>query len=363
MLSLLVCSFVALILAVPLFYVIYRKFRPDADDFFFISLIVFLFRYRKVDFAAYMKSHRSAFSKARKSGEYVDGVCNYFKVMQGLMKVVSGPFWHFVPMTKGKSCKECHKQFHDTLVKFLSAKSTDRILELGCGYGGIAREVAKISGASVTGITVAQEEIDGGTDLIQEAGLEVNCKLVQGNYHKMPFERESFDKAFCIYSLKYSANLVSALTDVARVLRKGGRFVLYEIMVTEKFDWNNKQHRHHTEAISFSSCMPQLHTKQAFCDSAQRVGLKFMLEADLGRKSSEGPWYSCFERHGVLSAYSLLKRSWPLQLVKFGESSGFLGRGCTDFFEHCIAHPITDYVDAGRMGLISGVTMMVWEKK
>ena len=42
-------------------------------------------------------------------------------------------------------------RFHDVMVKYLDAKSGDRILEVGCGFGEAGRQVALRSGAKVTG--------------------------------------------------------------------------------------------------------------------------------------------------------------------------------------------------------------------
>merc|ERR1719191_1010112 len=152
-------------------------------------------------------------------------------------------------MTKGLSRKQCHDKFHHTTCKFLDAKPGDNILEFGCGFGEIGRQVAKISQASVTGLTMADEEIAGGNERIKKAGLEGKCSMVQGNYHKMPFDDQTFDKVFGVYTLKYSADLTTAIGEMARVLKPGGRFVSYEILISDAYDANNKQHRYFVDNI------------------------------------------------------------------------------------------------------------------
>lgn len=58
----------------------------------------------------------------------------------------------------------------------------------------------------------------------------------------MPFEDDSFDCAYAIYSLKYFVDLEPILKEVARVLKPGGRFVIYDLIKTSNFDENRPEH-------------------------------------------------------------------------------------------------------------------------
>jgi len=349
-------------LSLPLVGSVLRKLRdaiPDSDDQNILSFFALLMRYRSFDFTSFMRSHREALKRGQETGDFVPGVCNYYSVMADIITLGSGPFWHFVPMTKGRSRKECHEQFHHRVASFLGARPADKILEFGCGFGEIGRQVAKISGASVTGLTMADEEIDGGNERIKKAGLEGKCAMVQGNYHKMPFEDESFDKVFGVYTLKYSADLETALSEMARVLKPGGRFVSYEVLVSDKYDARNKQHKYYVDNISHSTCMPPLWHAQDVRGAAEQAGLVVKEEVDLCAAPSEREWYSCFETTGL---HRLLSSSVVLRLIKFAESLHILPKSFADFFDYCIVHPTTDFVHAGRLGIVTGAVMMVWEK-
>lgn len=348
-------------LSAPVLGPVLRKLQDglSPDDQNIMSFLVVLLRYRNVDFVSFMRSHREALKKGQETGDFVPGVCNYYRLMADLITVASGPFWHFVPMTKGKTRKECHDQFHHTMSKFLCASSGDKILEYGCGFGEIGRQVAKISGANVTGLTMADEEIQGGSERIRQAGLEGQCQMVQGNYHKMPFEEASFDKVFGVYTLKYSADLEVAVSEMARVLKPGGRFVSYEILITDKYDKDNKEHRYFVDNISASTCMPPLWPAEAMRKAAAKAGLVAKVEIDLCAPKSEGAWYSCFERTGI---YSVLTTPFVHKLVQLGENLRILPRSFADFYDYCLVHPTTDFVDAGRLGIVTGSVMMVWEK-
>lgn len=331
----------------------------DVNNVSFLTIFGAFIRYRKEDFVSFMRSHREAYLNGQKTGDFVPGVCNYYRLMSDLITFSCGPYWHFTPMTEGYTRKECHDLFHHTMADYLEAKKTDNILEIGCGYGEIGRQVAKISGASVVGLTMADEEIIGANERIKSAGLEEQCRMVQGNYHSLPFEPASFDKVFGVYTLKYSADLSQAMAEAARVLKPGGKFVSYEILVSDSYDPSNKEDQQLVERISFSTCMPPLWSAAAFREAAQKAGLVMKVEEDLCKKPNEGPWYRVFEDNYV---HPMLMSPTLFRLVRLAETLRVLPPSFSDFYSSCLVHPTTDFVLAGRKGIVTGAVMMVWEK-
>lgn len=340
--------------------VLLKKYFGEVGDQNISSLLRLLSVYRTMDFDGFMKSHRDAYKRGKETGDFVPGVCNYYSVMSRVITMASGPFWHFVPMLSGLSRMQSHHEFHRTVRKFLQAKDTDKIVEIGCGYGEMGRQIASLSGASVTGLTMADEEIAGGNERIKAAGLQKQCRMVQGDYHNLPFEANTMDKVFGIYTLKYSSDLDLAISEAARVLKPGGRFLSYEILVTDRYDPEQTLQKYYVENISSSTCMPPLWHAKDFREAAKKAGLVPSDDVDLcGPSRGAGQWYSCFERTGV---YFLLSSPVLKQLVSIAEKLRILPRSFTDWFEHCIVHPTTDFVNAGRMGIVSGAVMMTWTK-
>lgn len=58
----------------------------------------------------------------------------------------------------------------------------------------------------------------------------------------MPFEDGSFDCGYAIYSLKYFSDLEPIFKEIARVLKPGGRFVVYDLVKTSDFDEECGEH-------------------------------------------------------------------------------------------------------------------------
>ncbi len=90
------------------------------------------------------------------------------------------------------------------------------VLEVGCGSGVIAAEVAGLSPASVIGL-------DLDADMLRLAAPEVPC--VQGDAHALPFPDGTFDVTLCHYLLLWVDDPAWAVREMARVTRPGG-FVL-----------------------------------------------------------------------------------------------------------------------------------------
>lgn len=333
----------------------------NSEEANLVSMAMIFLRFRMKSFEVFMRSHRESLKKGQESGDYVAGVCNYYSEMSVLITMTTGPFWHFVPFFPGKTLRENHIWYHETLAtKYLKAEKADKILEIGCGYGELGRSVAKLSGCSMTGLTMADEEVAGGNERIKAAGLQDTCCMVQGNYHDMKmFTPSSFDKIFGVYTVKYSANLDAVFGEVSRLLRPGGTFLSYEILVSDKYNPEDAQQRSFVEQISISTCMPPLHHAKHIRAAAEKAGLVPVLEEDMSNTPGALPWYTVFTRTGI---FQILWYLPVIQLVKLAEALRIFPPCFADWFESCIFHPTTDFVMAGRSGIIHASTIMIWKK-
>lgn len=62
-------------------------------------------------------------------------------------------------------------------------------------------------------------------------GIDKLCRLVRADCNDMRILREaSQDAAYAIYSLKYIPRLDSVMAEVARILKPGGLFVVYDLL-------------------------------------------------------------------------------------------------------------------------------------
>jgi cyclopropane-fatty-acyl-phospholipid synthase len=74
----------------------------------------------------------------------------------------------------------------DHLLDLLQPGAKDRVLEIGCGWGGFAVYAAQQSGCRVTGVTLSEEQHAWATSAVAEAGLEGRVDIRMQDYRAVP---------------------------------------------------------------------------------------------------------------------------------------------------------------------------------
>ena len=105
-----------------------------------------------------------------------------------------------------------------------------RALDVGSGLGGAARFAAQRYGAHVTGIDLTPDFVATGQVLTGWTGLGDRVALVTGSALDMPFDDASFDAAWMIHVGMNIADKTGLARSVARVLRPGAVFGIYDVM-------------------------------------------------------------------------------------------------------------------------------------
>jgi cyclopropane-fatty-acyl-phospholipid synthase len=109
-----------------------------------------------------------------------------------------------------------------------------RVLDVGCGWGGAARFMAKRHGAEVVGITVSKEQAATATELCK--GLPVEIRLQ--DYRNL---EGRFDRIFSIGMFEHvgQKNFRAFFNVIRRCLKEDGLFLLHTIGNDESVFCNN----------------------------------------------------------------------------------------------------------------------------
>jgi sarcosine/dimethylglycine N-methyltransferase len=110
------------------------------------------------------------------------------------------------------------------------------ILDIGSGYGGAARYLAKRFGCKVTALNLSEKENARNRELSAEAGLSELVDVVEGSFEEIPLADASVDIVWSQDAILHSGRRDQVIAEVARVLKPGGHFVFTDPMESGNCD-------------------------------------------------------------------------------------------------------------------------------
>ncbi|SDI24444.1 C17 cyclopropane fatty acid synthase CfaB [Pseudomonas panipatensis] len=109
------------------------------------------------------------------------------------------------------------------LCRKLRLKPGERLLDVGCGWGGLARLAAREFGVEVHGITLSREQLKLGRERVKAEGLEDKVTLELLDYRDLPRDGR-FDKVVSVGMFEHvgHANLGLYFQQLYDAVRPGG---------------------------------------------------------------------------------------------------------------------------------------------
>ena len=108
-----------------------------------------------------------------------------------------------------------------------------RVLDLGSGYGGTARFLARRYGCRVLGLNLSEVENQRARRLNTEQGLQSQVDIVDGNFESVEAPDGSFDAVCSQDAILHSGERAKVVAEAARVLKPGGVFAFSDIMQSD----------------------------------------------------------------------------------------------------------------------------------
>ena len=105
-------------------------------------------------------------------------------------------------------------------------KSGDLILDAGSGFGNMSLTTFKITTAAEVKIVI----YDPIFEMLQSSRQRLVVEFISsGIFEHMPFKDNTFDVVMCGYSLRDAINLEIAVSEIHRILKKNGRFLIVDL--------------------------------------------------------------------------------------------------------------------------------------
>lgn len=144
---------------------------------------------------------------------------DFYKLWLDPEMVYSCAYFH----SPDDSLDQAQIQKLDHLCRKLRLQPGERLLDVGCGWGGLARHAAKHYGVQVYGITLSKSQLELANDRVSREGLAKEIQLELLDYRDLPADG-SFDKVVSVGMFEHvgHANLPEYFRVVCEQLKPGG---------------------------------------------------------------------------------------------------------------------------------------------
>ncbi|MEK7224398.1 MAG: methyltransferase domain-containing protein [Bacteroidota bacterium] len=117
-------------------------------------------------------------------------------------------------------------RMNEVMMEAATIKSTDRVLDAGCGVGGSSIFLASVLGCEVTGISLSERQVQQASINVKQKGLEEKVDFQVMDYCHTQFPDASFDVVWGCESICYADSKEQFIKEAFRLLKPGGRLVV-----------------------------------------------------------------------------------------------------------------------------------------
>lgn len=160
-------------------------------------------------------------------------ISHHYDVSNRFYELVLGPSMVYtcaVFPTAAATLEQAQEAKHDLVARKLGLKPGMRLLDVGCGWGGMVRHAARHYGVRALGVTLSRQQAEWGQKAIAEAGLGELAEIRHCDYRDVA--ERGFDAISSIGLTEHigRSQLPGYVRFLAAALRPGGRLLNHAIM-------------------------------------------------------------------------------------------------------------------------------------
>ncbi|KAF4626221.1 hypothetical protein G7Y89_g11941 [Cudoniella acicularis] len=228
----------------------------------------------------------------KRKAEYMPLVNNYYDLATDLYEEGWAQSFHFCRFAIGESLLRALARHEHYLAHMINIKEGMTVLDVGCGVGRPAREIASFTGCKVVGLNNNSYQISRVIAYARKEILADRVSFVQGDFMHMDFPENTFDAVYAIEATVHAPSLEGIYSQILRVLKPGGTFGVFEWVMTDKYDDSNPRHREIRLGIERGDGIANMAPRREAVEAIKAAGFILEHEEDLATRPDTIPWYS-----------------------------------------------------------------------
>lgn len=224
--------------------------------------------------------------KKRKE-QYMTLVNKYYDLVTSFYEWGWGHSFHFAPRCKWESRESGMLRHEFFLGLKMQMKKGDVILDLGCGVGGPARNIARFTDASIIGINNNDIQLKRAREITKEQGLDKNCSFEKADFMNIPKDDNSVDGVYQIEAACHSPEKVKLYKEIFRVMKPGAYFGGYEWVMTHRYDNKDSKHRMIKKGIEIGNGIADLESAETILEYMKEAGFEIIEHKDIASEYDE----------------------------------------------------------------------------
>lgn len=227
-----------------------------------------------------------------RTDDYASLTRQYYNLATDLYEYAWGESFHFCRFAFGEPFAQAIARHEHYLANQIGIKCDMKVLDVGCGVGGPAREMVKFTGCHVTGLNLNEYQVQRARNYAAREGLEHKLEFVQSDFMAMPFPDNSFDAVYVIEATCHAPSLQGVYSEIFRVLKPGGVFGVYEWLMTDAYNNDDLAHRRIRLDIEQGDGIAQLFKISDGIAALKGAGFEMQVNQDLAADDDgPAPWY------------------------------------------------------------------------
>ncbi|WP_405576127.1 bifunctional demethylmenaquinone methyltransferase/2-methoxy-6-polyprenyl-1,4-benzoquinol methylase UbiE [Winogradskyella sp. Asnod2-B02-A] len=122
-------------------------------------------------------------------------------------------------------------KWREKVVKLVAKTNPENILDIATGTGDLAINLVSTKAKEIIGLDISDGMLEVGRKKIKANQLDNIISMVIGDSEDLPFEANTFDAITVSFGVRNFENLEKGLSEILRVLKPNGIFVILETSV------------------------------------------------------------------------------------------------------------------------------------